>query len=185
MRPTHETTKERRAFTLMELLVVLVIIMILVGLVLPAIKGSILKAEQARARETISQLTGAMKSFYADNGQWPTIATTCGGSLSYSYIPTNYFNNAASITYYSFSPKDIGTSTLCSVGGVLVDPWQSPYHIVVDTTYQGYVIDPFTAGGSLTPVQQGFAIWSDGPDGQSDYSNGDGAPNNKDDLRSW
>jgi general secretion pathway protein G len=62
----------RRAFTLIELLLVLVILAVLAAVVIPNLTG---RVEQARRTGTITEinnLCGAMKNFEIDNGRFPT-----------------------------------------------------------------------------------------------------------------
>ncbi|MSR58939.1 MAG: prepilin-type N-terminal cleavage/methylation domain-containing protein [Planctomycetaceae bacterium] len=61
----------RRGFTLVEMLVVIVIIAILVALILPAIFGAKVKANEARVRTEIASLDAAVTAFKARFGIEP------------------------------------------------------------------------------------------------------------------
>jgi len=65
--------KNRRvnAFTLIELLTVIAIIAVLIGLLFPAIKSALLKAEITKAKVQMSNLETAFKSYYTEYGHWP------------------------------------------------------------------------------------------------------------------
>jgi len=185
-----QTTRSNNiAFTLIEMLVVMVIIVILAGLLLPVVQVAKTSADQARAKENIHQMAAAFRAYFSEFGRWPsntvaaaTISVNTDGSTD-SYIPTNLFANTSSITFYDYSTKDILTNTTCKCF-LLVDPWKNPYVVRLDTGYTGSVDNPFWPNGSGHPLQWGFAIWSMGPDGANDLG-GDTSFLNKDNPKSW
>jgi general secretion pathway protein G len=61
----------RRAFTLVELLLVLTILAILAGVVLPNMVGKTQQAKIARAQTEIATFTTALNMFEVDNGFFP------------------------------------------------------------------------------------------------------------------
>jgi prepilin-type N-terminal cleavage/methylation domain-containing protein len=65
------TPRRRRAFTLLELLVVIVIIAILVGLLVSALFMGLLKGKQARNRTEIGQLQTALEAFKTKYSVYP------------------------------------------------------------------------------------------------------------------
>ena len=86
----------KHSFTLIEMLVVMVIIVVLAGLLLPVITVSKTAAEQARARESIHQMAAAFRAYFSEFGRWPTntvslatISVNADGSTD-AYIPTNF-----------------------------------------------------------------------------------------------
>jgi prepilin-type N-terminal cleavage/methylation domain-containing protein len=70
------------AFTLIEVLAVIAIIGLLVGLLFPAIKGALQKAEIAQAQNDIKNIQTALSQFYTDYGKWPN---GNGGTADFSY----------------------------------------------------------------------------------------------------
>ncbi len=69
----------RRAFTLLELLIVITIIVILVALLMPALDGSTARARTAQCISNMRQLSGAWTSYHADNGGNFPVAETGAG----------------------------------------------------------------------------------------------------------
>jgi len=156
-------------FTLIELLTVIAIIAILAGLLFPTIKSALQKTEIAKARETIHQIGGAFRSYYTEFGRWPTnISTTFP-------LNTNLFANTKGLSFLDVASKDINGS------GQILDPWRSPYQCVTDAGYVGWVANPLDASATIS---NGYAIWSNGPDGTNDNT-GETSAKNKDNIKSW
>ena len=160
----------------MELLVVVVIISILVGLLFPAIRQAMLKAEAAKARTTILSIATAFKAFNSEYSRWPSSVS----STDPLTLNTNLFNsangNARNIVFLDTASKDIDSS------GNILDPWKNPYQIAFDVTYANSIPNPL--GGTPNPIPAGVIVWSVGPDGQSDTS-GDSSVLNMDNIKSW
>lgn len=63
---------DRRGFTLIELMVVIVILGILAGLIVPRIMGEPDKAKILKARMQIESIGTALRMYKLDNGNYPT-----------------------------------------------------------------------------------------------------------------
>jgi len=70
--PVTMSRNRRRAFTLIELLLVMVIIAILAAIVVPKFAGRKEQANEAAAKQTISNIKTALDEFEIDNGRYPT-----------------------------------------------------------------------------------------------------------------
>jgi len=90
----------RRAFTLVEMLVVISIIAILAALLLPAIGVAKTRAQVTRARLEIEQLKQAITSYHSQYSRYPvsagvmTAATTAGDDFTYGGV----FQNNVKVT---------------------------------------------------------------------------------------
>ena len=167
--------KISRAFTMTEMLTVIAVIGVLLALLFPAIKNSMLKAESAKAQTAISGLQTAFKAYYTEYGKWPVFTSDLSRS-NYTYIvDTNFVgllqgaNNHGTLTGGGPGPLSppynlLNTSSLTgnarqirflefkkedldSALGFL-DPWKHPYYCRFDVTYGNDVDDPFTGWSS-------------------------------------
>ncbi|MCA9014718.1 MAG: prepilin-type N-terminal cleavage/methylation domain-containing protein [Planctomycetaceae bacterium] len=73
---TASQQNRRAAFTLIELMIAIVIILILLGLLIPAIGAVRLRAQQAQVRTEIGNLEAAITAFKADFGMDPPSGIT-------------------------------------------------------------------------------------------------------------
>src|SRR5437773_909573 len=94
-----ETPATTGAFTLIELLVVIAIIIILAGLILTTSGYVQRKGARARAETEIAAMSSALESYKADNGIYPTDASTTEQlDSTTSFDPSNY--QSASLYLY-------------------------------------------------------------------------------------
>ena len=99
----------RSAFTLIELLLVMVILGILASIVVPIYSGQVDRSRVKAAQADISAMSTALNTFEVDNGRYPT---TEEGVAALSSPPPNL-----SLTWHGpYVAKPI-----------VNDPWQHPY----------------------------------------------------------
>jgi type II secretory pathway pseudopilin PulG len=86
----HSSFFVQRAFTLIELIVVVGVIIILTGLVLSTVGYARKKGARARAETEIAALSAACESYKADNGVYPSNGTTNTLNAQTSGDPSTY-----------------------------------------------------------------------------------------------
>jgi general secretion pathway protein G len=131
--------KNKKAFTLIELIVVLAVISILAGFLFTAGQASRRKAKETRAEAMIASLETAVSIYYADNGDYPSEGASAADNTSLK-------NALTTNALMEFDTGDIGA------GGNIVDPWGNPYN---------YDVAP-VSGNTAS-----YNLWSYGPDGTS------------------
>lgn len=100
---------EKKAFTLVELLVVISIIAMLTSIVLVSLRGVRTKARDARRMSDIRQISNAMEMAYAD------VSPECGGENAY---PTSS-SASGTTTLSSVLPR------ICPTSGTYLNPTPS------------------------------------------------------------
>jgi prepilin-type N-terminal cleavage/methylation domain-containing protein len=196
-RPPSLAPRRARAFTLIEMLVVMGIIGILVALLFPAIRGAQLAADRADTERLTIAFEGAMKSFYNEYGRFPFQGDTSYGSpnidkyyliddVTYTNLVAclrglNVKENPKNIPFLDVPEKKLGEyKTLKSV---LLDPWDSPFRVWADWSNNNE-INTATPGNVYGTVRgRQVLIWSPGPDRQDGSET---ARSNRDDnVTSW
>ena len=141
-----ENLRHFAAFTLIELMVVIAVILVLAGLVLSISGYAINKGARSRAETEIAAMSAAMESYKADNGIYPRNATTDALDAKTSTTPSGYqsaslylYNELSGLdssqqpvankkSYFTFKPQMLGhvpsTSTTIAY---LRDPWGNSY----------------------------------------------------------
>ena len=156
----------KKAFTLVEVLVVITIITILAGLILGGIGGATTQSLKANTKSTLMTLTVALERYKKDNGDYPTTTTTTASNLMstiFGKAPDTVTDvtTSALLKYESFQVND--------AGGV-VDNWDNgilyiPYGIYSTATSPSAI----QINASLMPGvyynPSSFQLISAGPDG--------------------
>jgi general secretion pathway protein G len=128
--------KSQRAFTLIEIMAVVIIMGLLMGIVGTAIFSQLDTARQNTTRAQLKQLESALAFYQMDNGRFPT---TDQGLTALVAPPT-----------VAPEPRNYRAGGYLQGGKVPLDAWGNPYQ--------------YEMPGSQNA--QGFDLWSLGADGQ-------------------
>jgi len=132
--PTHPVgrnmNRKNKAFTLIELMVVILILAILAALVVPNVLGRTGQAKVAKAKSDLATLRGAIDQFRLDCDRYPTTQE--------SFDALRNQPSGVSGWHGPYLQKDLGT-----------DPWGNPY--IYQTPgpngKDGYLIESYGADG--------------------------------------
>lgn len=145
-----------RAFTLIELLIVIGIIGILMGLLFPAVSSAILAARRAQARNDAVQIVNACRAYETEYGVgvWGTNSfTQVDGDLLAALMGTN----ARRIIFLEV-PYAKGSKSGYR-DGVFVDPWGGAYQIAFDPNYGSSISNAGT--NHSIKLRTMYAVWTD------------------------
>jgi prepilin-type N-terminal cleavage/methylation domain-containing protein len=99
MKPKTPTHSQRAAFTLVEMLVVIAIIVILASILIPTILRARVKAKVAIAKTEMAELAGAIKTYHHDHSRWPVpkgYPANGFGDKTFGWIHNGtYFDNSS------------------------------------------------------------------------------------------
>ncbi|MFC2149275.1 type II secretion system protein GspG [Candidatus Auribacterota bacterium] len=132
-----------KGFTLLELLTVIAIIIILAGILIPAVGKVRQKAKSARAQADIESLCIAVKMYEADFGAYPP--DVAGSNDFKAYIGVELENTSIGDAgpYIEFREKDLSS-------GTFNDPWGKPYIYVEPGTHNEASFDIYSFGPNMT-----------------------------------
>jgi type II secretory pathway pseudopilin PulG len=128
MKPNTPNQSQRAAFTLVEMLVVITIIMILAAILIPTIARAKTKAKVANARMEMSGLEAAIKSYHNDYNRWPVPSSMSGQ-------PNFYINPFSDVTFGSinngkyFNNDEMMTILMAHSSGLNVNNVKNPKKI--------------------------------------------------------
>ena len=139
--------KSSRAFTLIELLIVIAIIGILMSLLFPAVNSAIDSARKAQAKNDVTQIATAVIAYETEYGRLPLPASTT--------VDTALINTLIGVAGNTNNPRQIAFLEVGAAkrgkggtnGSGFVDPWalmppNSPtitYKITMDTDYNNTI----------------------------------------------
>ncbi len=63
--------ENQNGFTLLELLVVIAIVVVLAGLLFPAVQSVLERAKKVQAKNDLTQIVTAVNAFYTEYGRYP------------------------------------------------------------------------------------------------------------------
>jgi len=108
LRPLRLCGEKIIAFTLVELMVVIVVISILVGITLPVSKHVARRAREANQKIMLEKIRNALEDYRAAYGEYPITPSENGDELSgqwrpdnYNYVLSHYPENYRTRCYYT------------------------------------------------------------------------------------
>lgn len=173
-------------FTLIELLVVVGAIIVLVGILTPAINSVTKQADISRARTDVSTFSSAMQRYYNDYSCYPTNGANPANPIQLEEIYRTLSGaNPKGIPYLHLKPQELQqvnwSYKVVGSGGIAtnwVDPWGNSYMVSIDNgTYA------ISVAGSGVSVALPYAIWSNGPDSQFSFTSF--SSTDSDNITSW
>ena len=111
------TKKNKKGFTLVELMIVAIIVAILAAVVIPLMAGNRFKAIATEGEAGLGTVVTAAKVYKAENGTWPAdIAAMATAGLNQADLQSKHFNSgdytftgAANASTYTATVKGHGT----------------------------------------------------------------------------
>ena len=165
----------RAAFTLLELLTVMAIIITLAGIVLAGVGYAQQKAARDRATAEIAALGAALESYKADNGEYPRNATSDGlqptasanapaleaAQLLYSSLNGKYFP----FKWDMLNPAPTAASNDPNTARAVIDPfgnnygYSTRYLAGATTNYNNPTYDLWSTGGTNNDQAKWISNW--------------------------
>jgi prepilin-type N-terminal cleavage/methylation domain-containing protein len=152
--------KSSRAFTLIELLIVIAILGILMALLFPAVQGALDAAKRAQAKNDVVQIATAITGYETEYGRLPATdaaAVDVGGDVLAALMGSNANSlNPRLIVFLEVQSAKRGKSGITN--SKFVDPWGSAYQVVYDDNYDNRITTAGTNG--TTSVMKKVAVWN-------------------------
>lgn len=159
----------KRAFTILELMVVITIIIILAGLVLSISTYVQNKAARSRAEAEIAAMSAALESYRADNGIYPRDNTTnqytdtldAKASSSFNATPSpspNAYTNAAFYLFSELSGLDASQQPIANKKSYFSFKPQMLGHPNGNTITVAYIRDPFGNSYGYSTANQASSV---------------------------
>ena len=166
-------------FTLIELLVVVTIILIVMGLLIPAASTVLRKADINKTRTAVRTLQMAISQYETTYGILPFTNTY---SVDTTFENADYDNLLSTLAALNtdFNPKRVKFLEV-DKNNEYLDAWDNDFYVALDLDYSGTLDDASVRGfGTLSTS---VAIWSKGPDELESATDSD--TENADNINSW
>ena len=162
-------SKRAAAFTLIELLAVITIILLLAGLVVAGLGFAKDKQSREKAKVQIALLEKAIEDYKFDTGSYPgtadtPIAGTGTSNQLYRALFYDGFNNGTRIYLPDLDPRTTkqgwviaSTGTSVSDGAIITDPWGNEYRYRIGINAQNPDFDLWSVGKDAKHVTGGSA----------------------------
>ncbi|MEI6217336.1 MAG: type II secretion system protein [bacterium] len=158
--------KRHEGFTLLELLTVVMVIMILTGLLLPAISAIRRAADRAKAAARAQVMVNAIKLYRTS---YPTYPAQIQGATNWTYDDGSAgHKHSAIIDALTNNPRRIVFNEVIEnlTTNSYLDSWNRPYVIAIDEDGDGTlnISSTLYVPNFTTNIQETVAIMSWGPD---------------------
>lgn len=165
-----ETTGIRFGMTLVELLVVISVIVVLMGILIPAVMLVQHRAHAAQAQSTVSAIHQALQNYAAADARhrFPPMVSVADRSLRWDQVGGNANLNLLATAGWEpeMAAMDQGSSPW-----TLLDPFGMPFQYLVDDDLLGHsgALRPLDLPGWNAAGRRPWAyVWSAGPKHSSD-----------------
>ncbi len=109
----------KKGFTLVEILIVLTIIGILLSIVIPQYKNSVIKAKEAVLKENLYQIRDSISKYYKDKNKYPVSLEDLVVSKYLRTIPVDPFSNKPDWELLRNEPVDFEDFGLDDAEGIV------------------------------------------------------------------
>jgi prepilin-type N-terminal cleavage/methylation domain-containing protein len=129
-----ELARGRLAFTLIELLTVIAIILILAALLLPAINALMRQAQRSKTASQVVAIANAIQAYRNTYSRWPGQDQGASDNVADpELIVRDLVDNPRNIPFLDLKPA------WTNVYGYFVDPWEQEIEIAMDENEDGDV----------------------------------------------
>ena len=97
----------KKGFTLIEIIIVLVLIGILVAVVTPIYRNSVIRAREAVLKENLFQIRDAISKFYHDKFKYPTTLDDLVTNKYLSRVPVDPIMGSEEWELIRFEPEEL------------------------------------------------------------------------------
>lgn len=156
-RARHSSFFVQRAFTLIELIVVVGVIIILTGLVLSTVGYARKKGARARAETEIAAMSAALESYKADNAVYPPYSGTAGAHALYQGLSGDGNDAIGGTTASTGTPGSSGKSYMTLKPNMLSPNPPDATTRVIDPFGNDYGYRTPPAAAAVNPT---FDLWS-------------------------
>jgi type II secretory pathway pseudopilin PulG len=161
----HSSFSAGRAFTLIELIVVVTIIIILAGFVLSTVGYVQKKSARARAETEIAAMSAALESYKADNAVYPPYLGTTGAHALYQGLSGDGNDAIGGTTPSTGTPGSSGKSYMTLKPNMLspnppdrttrvIDPFGNDYNYLAPGTNNASTFDLWSTANANPPTDQ-------------------------------
>ena len=158
----------KNGFTLIELLIVITIIMVLIGLLMPALYGTKKQAKNKQAKAESLAIITAIIAYHADTRTWPVPnGHQNSDDRDYGADSNDKGGNNGSIIkiLVKAAPPYLSLGDFkADSSGNLLDPWGEQYIIKIDNNYDEDLAPDLYNKDWLSTARSTIVVWSAGAD---------------------